>query len=113
MENDLGFEQRLIGLHFWRPAVKYVEPFKDWTTSNPPVSWYSAYHRVKHDREANFAEANFGNLILAYSGLFQAVIQTNILPTENAWDHVVVQTISNKSEAVFPKYQLSQIDGRS
>lgn len=107
----LGFEDRVIGVHFWRSHIKYFEPFKDWTRSTPPVAWYQAYNQVKHDREANFAQANLENLMLAFCGLFQAVIQTNILPTSEKWDHYVDYS-SGSSEAVFPKYQLSQQDRR-
>lgn len=99
----LGFENRLIRVHFWRPQVKYFEPFKDWTRSTPPIAWYQAYNQVKHNRQANFSQANFENLMLAFCGLFQAAIQTSILPLSERWDHYVIDT-NGFPEAVFPRY---------
>lgn len=113
LEKELGLEQRQIGMLFWRPQVKYVEPFASWSINTPPVAWYSTYHKVKHDREQNFKLANFGNLLLAFCGLFQVVIQTNVLPTSREADHFVITTSSGLQEAVFPRYRLSQLDGKA
>ncbi len=106
MENgQLGFQERSIGLYFWRPTVKYIEPFENWTTNSPPIKWYNDYHKVKHDREVNFHLANFENLIMAFSGLFQTALQTNIIPT-GKW---IIREDGN-TEAIFPEYQMSFLD---
>jgi hypothetical protein len=112
LEADLGLERRQIGMHFWRPQPKYIEPFASWSTNKPPVAWYSTYNKVKHNREEHFHLANFGNLTSAFCGLFQVVIQTNILPTSRECDHLVTTTSTGLNEAVFPRYQLSQRDHR-
>ena len=43
--------------------------FGAWSINNGP-SWYKAYNETKHDRDLNFHEANFENLVNAFAGLF-------------------------------------------
>lgn len=53
-------------------------PFDDWNKEViddkgkiiiPPLSWYQAYNKVKHNRQQKFSEANLGNLMNAVAGL--------------------------------------------
>lgn len=46
------------------------QPFAAWSTSTyAPLPWYQGYNNVKHNRFANFHEANLDNLMNAVSGL--------------------------------------------
>lgn len=54
---------------FWRGSEGIKRPFENWE-ANKPLAWYQAYNNSKHDRLNNFHEANLGNLLLAFSGLF-------------------------------------------
>lgn len=58
-------DQYVVSLpHYpWLPPFK---PFQGWGSSGKPteeLSWYSAYNRVKHDREQNFSEAKLVHAI--------------------------------------------------
>ena len=54
---------------FWKGKKGIKRPFLDWKNGEP-LNWYQAYNKAKHDRLMNFQEANFENLLLAFSGLF-------------------------------------------
>lgn len=54
---------------YWKGNNKRIRPFDKWAT-NGPLEWYQAYNKSKHDRFNSFEEANFKNLLYAYSGLF-------------------------------------------
>lgn len=58
-----------VELPFWKGNDRVLKPFEDWKLDKP-LSWYQAYNLSKHDRLNSFHEANFQNLISAYSGLF-------------------------------------------
>lgn len=61
-----------VGLQFWsHPNVLWINPFQDWFNGDASLFWYRAYNNVKHNREANFPEANFKNLTYAFAALFQ------------------------------------------
>ncbi|MBW4511551.1 MAG: hypothetical protein KME64_34360 [Scytonematopsis contorta HA4267-MV1] len=105
-EPDLGLEDRDVGFHFWHPKKLYIEPFKLWTTSKPPLPWYKSYNNVKHNRASHFAEANFENLTYAVAGVFLIMAQANIFPTEQEWQHTV-RLDNDFSDAFFPRWGLS------
>lgn len=44
-------------------------PFKDWKDGKDSLGWFEAYNDSKHDRRHKFNQANFSNLIDAYTGL--------------------------------------------
>ncbi|SGZ09705.1 Putative uncharacterized protein [Moritella viscosa] len=52
----------------WHGQNSVRTPFKKWE-SNDKLPWYEAYHATKHDRYANFCEANLDNLLDAICGL--------------------------------------------
>jgi hypothetical protein len=54
LEQHLKLEQFEVGLLFWQPAPSYVRPFASWSTAQPPLSWYSDYNKVKHNRNTEF-----------------------------------------------------------
>ncbi len=54
---------------YWIGENRIRKPFESWKT-NGSLTWYQAYNRTKHDRHLNFEEANFKNLLDAFSGLF-------------------------------------------
>ena len=79
LESDLNLEAREVGVLTWRPNIKYVHPFDGWTTSQPPVAWYSSYNRVKHNRHTEFAAANLMNLTLGMAGLFLTLAALDVI----------------------------------
>ena len=86
LEQHLKLELFEVGLLLWQPAPSYVRPFASWSTAQPPLSWYEAYNKVKHNRNTEFAVANLGNLRLAMSGLFALLAQLHVFSDENDWD---------------------------
>lgn len=62
--------------HNWRKttakhvqyAPKELIPFANFARGEGP-EWYSAYNRVKHNRETNFEEANLNNCMNAVAGI--------------------------------------------
>ena len=59
-----------VGILFWRPLPAYVRPYEAWTTSHPPLKWYSGYNSVKHNRNTEFDRASLEHLRLAAAALF-------------------------------------------
>lgn len=49
-------------------ATNIRQPFKNWK-DNENLDWFNAYHGVKHDRVANFPDANLDNLLDSICGL--------------------------------------------
>jgi hypothetical protein len=49
-------------------TILKIKPFEGWKVGNP--AWYTAYNELKHDRDANFAKANYKNCLYALGGLF-------------------------------------------
>lgn len=63
----LGEYSIKLNYYPWLPAFR---PFEKWGTSGRPtqeLGWYSAYNKVKHDREQHFAQATLLNAINAVS----------------------------------------------
>ena len=52
----------------WHGAQNVCTPFLAWS-SGKGSDWYNAYNQTKHDRHAQFEQANFGNLLDAVAGL--------------------------------------------
>ncbi|MBC7821175.1 MAG: hypothetical protein IAG10_30170 [Planctomycetaceae bacterium] len=52
------------------PSLKAIAPFRGWAASDPTKSlnWYSAYNKVKHDREMAFSEASLIRAIEVVAG---------------------------------------------
>ena len=70
LEPVLQLESVKIGLVFWRPQTVAVQPYKDWSAATPPLSWYSAYNSVKHNRNSQFEQATLENVRLAVAAVF-------------------------------------------
>ena len=79
LEKSLVLEKVEVGLLFWRPDIVYVQPFKDWSSANPPLIWYSDYNKVKHNRNTDFSKANLNNVRLAFAGLFALLAKLDFL----------------------------------
>jgi hypothetical protein len=47
-------------------------PWRDWHDDKNP-EWWRAYNDIKHERNANFPQANLGNALNCISGLFTLV----------------------------------------
>ncbi len=52
----------------WNGNHSVFQPFKEWKDKTS-LSWYTAYNRSKHNRQSEFSQANFNNLINAITGL--------------------------------------------
>lgn len=57
-----------VRLPIWRGKLGCRTPFSAWAGTGA-LEWYRAYNNSKHDREAEFYQANFHNLVDAFSGL--------------------------------------------
>lgn len=58
-----------VNFERWTSA-RIFQPFAAWNTTNyASLPWYQGYNKVKHDRYANFREANMSNLMNAIAGL--------------------------------------------
>jgi hypothetical protein len=84
LEPSLSLESREVGILVWQPRIAYVKPFDGWSTATLPVAWYSAYNKVKHNRNTEFARANLENVRCAIAGQFAllavaGVIDANVL----------------------------------
>lgn len=69
-----------VTLPIWNQWNWIFQPFSEWINGNNP-SRYRAYNKSKHDRQWNFKQANFNNLIQAMSGLL--VILSSQFRTED------------------------------
>ncbi|GHU62217.1 hypothetical protein FACS189445_5020 [Spirochaetia bacterium] len=60
-----------VKIPIWAGSDRTFTPFADWKdkTENS-LFWYKAYNESKHDRQKNFKQANFKNLVNAIAGLF-------------------------------------------
>ncbi len=57
-----------VGLLFALPKTYNVRPFKQWRDGHS-LFWYQSYNNVKHDRNKNFEEANYRNVVYSLSAL--------------------------------------------
>lgn len=53
---------------FQQLTTRTIVPFKTWASGNP--TWFTAYNKIKHDRDANTQAGNYWNVIEAVGGLF-------------------------------------------
>src|SRR5687768_848045 len=49
LESSLLLERDEVGVSLWRPDSIYLRPFEGWSSNDPPLRWYSAYNKVKHN----------------------------------------------------------------
>ncbi|WP_282148135.1 hypothetical protein [Algibacter lectus] len=55
----------------WSPTPLVLTPFSEWNTSEyKSLSWYQNYNSIKHNRSANFHNANLENLMNSISAVF-------------------------------------------
>jgi len=80
LESTFSLEGVEVGVLFWRPAPTYICPYQDWRSSDPPLTWYSDYNSVKHNRNVEFPRANFDNLRLAAAALFVLHAKLHLIP---------------------------------
>lgn len=58
-----------IKLPVWNGEQNIRKPFVEWETKDSLV-WYQAYNKTKHDRQTEFQQATFENLLEAFCGLY-------------------------------------------
>lgn len=70
VQQKLDVARYSAALNLWQPGSKHLSPFAAWQ-ANPaePLTWYRDYNSVKHNRNAEFAKANLGNMILAVTAV--------------------------------------------
>jgi len=69
---------QIKGYHFDKMSVavvnynlKQIRPFKNWSTESTNFSdWWTAYNKIKHDREKNYPKATMKYVLEALAGLF-------------------------------------------
>jgi len=79
LEPHLQLESKEVGLLSWVPATAYVRPFQNWSTAVPPLSWYSEYNQVKHNRQNEFSRASLSNVRLAVAAQFALLVASNLI----------------------------------
>lgn len=77
LEKDLYLEEVEVDFLPWRPQPLRTTPYANWTTAEPPLSWYKAYNTVKHNRDVQFSKASLGVLVEAGAGLFALVAKVS------------------------------------
>lgn len=70
LEQALKLSEYKVTFTRWA-TYKEFKPFEAWrgATAYAPLPWYQSYNHVKHNRYANFQEANLENLMNAIAGL--------------------------------------------
>jgi len=53
----------------WHGDQAVRTPFSSWAHEDGGLTWYDAYNATKHDRQEQFEQANFTNLLEAIAGL--------------------------------------------
>ena len=98
----------------WEGKNKEFSPFSEWRIS-PKLSWYRAFQHTKHNRASKLYEANLGNLMNAFCGLF--VVLTAQFKDENYSTGPVLMSVSSRNsyygvnfgiggmlQAIFPEW---------
>ena len=70
LEGTLHLERCEVDFLGWRPKPRRIAPYREWSTSQPPLAWYRSYNTVKHNRDAEFHLANLGTVVEALAALF-------------------------------------------
>lgn len=73
LEPHLQLEDVKLDFLLWNPTPKRVLPFHGWSTAHPPLSWYSDYNAVKHNRQAEFPRANLAVVVEAFAAQFALI----------------------------------------
>jgi len=79
LQKKLPLESSAIGVLLWRPQTVFVRPFDGWSKKDPPLAWYDAYNKVKHNRADQFYRANLENAKLALAGLFALLVEGYVM----------------------------------
>jgi hypothetical protein len=69
---------------FWRPEPVSIAPFEQWTPESTSLSWYRGYNAVKHNRNAEFPQANLVNVRTALSAVFIILARLDFLEILNS-----------------------------
>jgi hypothetical protein len=66
-----GFKMKVRG----HPTFPVLDPFDSWATATfAPLPWYSAYNKVKHDREREFPRATLENMVNAMAAVHVLIV---------------------------------------
>ena len=58
-----------VTVPIWTGIQNTFKPFVEWKSPEGHLSWYQAYNECKHNRQHNFQQATFSNLLKSVSGL--------------------------------------------
>jgi hypothetical protein len=79
IERACRLSEYIITIPVWNGKTNQLQPFKQWQSSHS-LTWYQSYNDVKHNRSANFSQANLGNALNAVSSVLIILFaQFNIL----------------------------------
>ena len=69
--SPMKLDEYVVQLNYY-PWLEPISPFVCWSSAKATksLSWYDAYNKVKHDREANFAQATLRRALTAVTGCF-------------------------------------------
>ena len=51
-----------------------LKPWSNWRTQSTPPDWWTAYNKIKHQRDAEYHRANLQNALNSVGGLFIMVL---------------------------------------
>jgi len=106
LEGPWHFESKCVGVLTWLPETSYVQPFQGWSTASPPLSWYSDYNMVKHNRHAEFAKASLANVRNAIAGQFALLAETSLI-SQNAPTFQERMAKGGRRELIYPGFDFS------
>ncbi|MGI8786015.1 MAG: hypothetical protein ACR2L2_20470 [Acidobacteriota bacterium] len=106
LESSLHLEALEVGILFWQPKPSYVKPFDGWSTAKPPLSWYTDYNEVKHNRNTEFARANLNNVRHAIAGQFALLAIVGVIHGVAGYQERPAKG-GAATECVYPGYTFS------
>ena len=90
---------------------KTIRPFDGWNERRLP--WWDAYGNVKHNRENNFTEATYKNVVYALSALYISIFylsKTSDVPVSGYASTYIRSKYSSQGVAVAPSKKLPDFD---
>lgn len=82
LEPTYKLEAAIATLNLSQGEPLTFQPYRDWSTQEPPLPWYSNYNKVKHNRQQEFARASMENVVTAIGALLALLA----VASEYTWD---------------------------
>lgn len=90
---------------------KTIRPFNGWDKGK--LSWWDAYVNVKHNREDNFKESTYQNVVYALSALYVSIFYLSSISDVSFYDCAstyIKSNYSHQSPAISPPQKLPDFD---